>query len=172
MLRKYSKKYEKKLYIKAFSITKNKQDSEDCVLDVLINIVDKLDLFKSLDEKGQLLYILRCCHNVAIDNYRANKYKREHEYSIDDMFDMGKYEEDQLDIIISEENCRNIIKAIESMESQYRDVLYFRCVQNMEYEDIAEILHIPIQQVYVRFFRAKKFLLKNKEGKINEICRK
>lgn len=166
-------KYEKKLYIKAMSITKNKQDSEDCVLEVLIKIIDKLELFKSLDEKGQLLYLLRTCENISIDKYRENKYKIEHEHSTDEMFDAGMYEEEnQLDIIISQENCRNIIKAIESMEPQHRDILYFRCVENMEYEDIAELLNIPLQQAYVRFYRAKNRLLKMQEGKTNEICRK
>lgn len=166
-------KYEKKLFLKAMSITNSREDSEDCVIDVIIAVIDRLEKFKTFSENGQLLYMMRCCENIAIDKYRKNKQKVKYEYSDDEAFDYCADDEaNQLDIIISDENCKSILDIIEKMNPRLRDVLYFKCIANMEYEEIAKMLSIPIQQVYVRVYRARQTLIKTQGDKINEILRK
>ncbi len=65
--------------------------------------------------------------------------------------------------LISEQTVDELIKAIESLPTTYRDVAKLRFVYEYAYEEIATELNIPVNTVKTRVKRAKEIL--NREWK-------
>lgn len=76
-------KYRDKMCSVAYSILKQKEESEDCVQDVMRKVVENIERFKVDDEiyLESLLYI--STKNTALDKYRREYVKRKNETSIE-----------------------------------------------------------------------------------------
>ena len=77
--------------------------------------------------------------------------------------------EDVAKTIIMEENYNSICEMIQCLPARYSDILYFRYVIGMSCADIAQMLDITRDAVYLRISRGKKKLLKKGGADINEI---
>ena len=70
------------------------------------------------------------------------------------------------DMMLSEERSRIIAEAIEELPENYRRVIKLRHSDDLEYEEIAKQLNIPMGTVKVHLHRARAALAKILEGKI------
>lgn len=62
--------------------------------------------------------------------------------------------------LASRQKALSIDAAIESLPKKYREVILFRHKQDKSYEEIAQILNIPVGTVKARIFRARELLKK------------
>ena len=71
--------YRKNIYVSAFKILRHKEDTEDCVQDMIQTVIRHVDMFctASRDELVKLLAV--CTSNAAINIYRKNKRKQDRE---------------------------------------------------------------------------------------------
>lgn len=60
----------------------------------------------------------------------------------------------------SRQKSLSIDAAIETLPKKYREVIIFRHKQEKSYEEIAQILGIPVGTVKARIFRARELLKK------------
>ncbi len=60
----------------------------------------------------------------------------------------------------SKKRALSIDSAIQSLPQKYREVILFRHKQDKSYEEIAEVLNIPVGTVKARIFRARELLKK------------
>ncbi len=58
----------------------------------------------------------------------------------------------------------SIEEAIESLPEKYREVIVYRHKEDKSYEEIADLLHIPVGTVKARIFRARELLKKKLRG--------
>ena len=70
------------------------------------------------------------------------------------------------DVMLADERSRLIEEAIEELPENYRKVIRLRHSEDLEYEEIAKVLNIPMGTVKVHLHRARAQLAKMLEGKI------
>ena len=171
--------YGKKIYKVAYKILNNTEDAEDCLHDVIKNIIDHLDMFQAVEGESFIKLLVTCTRNTALDIYRKNKKKRIHEEKrtfhtvdeSDDHFIETIPEQDiSVDmILINEENKHRISEMIEELDPIYKDILYLRYQYSMKNQDIAKILNVSETVVKVRYHRAKKILLRKRGKELDEM---
>ena len=153
-------KYKGKLFIKAMRILNNEADACDCVEDVFRNLIENLQDYQTWDAKHQRCFLSVCCRNIAINQYNKNKRRLENEISTTEPdtraeIDIEDVESDIKTILLREETSNFIVRCIEEMPSQNRDLLLSKYYLGMKNIEIAKMMDLPINTVNVRIMRAK-----------------
>ena len=145
--RKFNQLYEsyhKLVYGIAFSITKNKENSEDITQNVFYKIwhIPKQNLPTS--KEASWLYTMT--KNEAIDFLRKEKtaISLENLYDIED----ANHETEQ---IIGKENYNKIISKLDEKE---KEIVSLKILADLSFREIAQILNIPIATVQWRYYKA------------------
>lgn len=69
------------------------------------------------------------------------------------------------DIEIDKQDGEELRKAVNSLEIKYREVIWLYYFEDKNYDEISDILRIPISNVGVLLFRAKEKLKRRYEKK-------
>ncbi len=156
---RYNEKLSK--YIKRRSHA-TKQDVEDILQNVFIKV------YKNINDYDQNLnfssWIYRITYNELIDWYRKDKTRAS--LSLDDT-DIGILEkisddtkEDDFKRFDKLKEKEYIIQALEKLKPEYREILIQKYFEDKSYEEISDILKIPIGTVATWLNRAKNDLKK------------
>ncbi|MBR7161128.1 MAG: sigma-70 family RNA polymerase sigma factor [Clostridia bacterium] len=168
---KLYRQYRKNIYASAFKILKNREDAEDCVHDVIQTVIRHVSAFREATPEGVPKLLAVFTRNTAINIYRKNKKKKDHEsmlpFDVDSIRtdDQGQ---DPLLIAMNEERKQKIVKILTEMDPMYKDVLVLRVQHGMTNREIADILKISENAVSVRLHRARKILLQESEAEYHE----
>ncbi len=135
-------------------------DASDIVQEIFIKVYRNLNDFDSGLTFSSWIY--RIAHNSIIDWYRREK-KRDY-ISIDEQ-DSGILinlagTESADGFALTEEVKKEIGEILEGMDSIYKDVLVLRFFEDKNYDEISDIMQIPVSAVGVRINRAKKIVKK------------
>ena len=171
--------YRKNIYAAAFKILNHREDTEDCVQDVIKTVIRHVDRFRRISPEEIPKLLAVCTRNTAINIYRKNKRKQENESKLP--FD-SEYEEELLrenrlfyqernpDVIASRTEIRQrLVQLISELDDIYRDVLILQIQYKMSNREIADILGISPNTVSVRLHRAKRKLLEESGAELDEI---
>ncbi len=154
-------------WVDVFSfIMKKVQDenvADEITVSVFSKVLAKLDLY---DPNFQFkTWILTIAQNTVIDYWR--KKNRESEDATDSFEGFkNQFARSPEELLISEEEQKQIITIIESLDSNYQDIIRLRFFEEKSIKEIAEELNLTVANAKVRIMRAKKVLaelLKNKE---------
>ncbi len=139
------------LFRVALRFVGNAADADDLVQDTLFRAYQAWDQFeRGTNAKGWLITILR---HVFINDYRRNLRRRQIltsdappavEHTTVRFFD---------DLVDDE-----VVRAIDALPLQFREVVMLRDVEDLTYEEIAVMLRIPVGTVKSRLFRARELL--------------
>ncbi len=170
-------KYKDRIYYRAKKLLKNESDLEECVQDVVIAIIQKVEKLRGCDEDHIKNYLMKCTKNIATEKYNDNAKRYRNEISISEVqpekdMDIPDLNEFMEQLIISEEAVRSIAKILDEMDPLYGDILYFKSFMRMKNTEIAKMLNIPVNTVNQRIFRARNILIKKESERINELLRK
>ncbi|MFZ2682087.1 MAG: RNA polymerase sigma factor [Patescibacteria group bacterium] len=150
-------RYQHKLMRYIFRIG-GKDASEDLLQEVFINVYQNLAGFdRSLSFSA---WIYRITHNVVISYYRKQKVRPEGNLHQDGEEILARvYGEDDVeraaDLQLDTERLNEVLKKLKPL---YRDVLVLRYFEQLEYQEISDVLRIPMGSVAVYLHRAKKQL--------------
>lgn len=151
------------VYRSALYITKNPEDAEDLVQDTFFKAFKFLDNNKKIEyEKAWLFKILM---NTFINQYRKNKSSP----ALVDFDSVESYhasvEEEALNVSVmgNEEKFADLLDsevkgALEALPDDFRIAVLLSIVEGFTYNEISEILGIPIGTVMSRIYRGKKIL--------------
>ncbi len=152
--------YEKKVFNYCYRMTNCREDAEDLTQEVFLKVYRSLPSFKGNSQFSTWLY--RIAHNICIDKFRKQKAV---------VVPLVKGEEDEEreiqlkaegpspeDILLSKEQQSVIQKGIESLKPDYRSVIVLRDIQHYSYEEIADILKLPLGTVKSHISRARAAL--------------
>jgi len=110
-----------------------------------------------VSQKGEIknikAFLYQVANNLIIDQYRKRKYNLSLEEMKETGFDVPSKE--KRDAYFSAE-VRNIMEIIKKLDPIYKDVLFFRYVDDLSPKDIAEILNESENVVSVRLNRGIK----------------
>lgn len=153
--------YEKKIYNYCLRMTNNREDAEDLTQEVFIRVYNSLKRFRGNSQLSTWIY--RIAHNVCIDRYRKAKLT-----TISLSQPKGPDDEREMDLPANnsspeEEAMRmelkkHLLKSISELQPKYRSVIVLRDIQDHSYEEIAEILQLPLGTVKSHISRARAAL--------------
>jgi len=153
-------RYEAKLtrYITRLGV----RDHDD-QLDVLQEIF--LKVYRNLNDFDQSLkfssWVYRIAHNEAVSWYRKRNVRPEgHLVSEgDDIVTLLSTKEDAPDVTFDKAvNAEQVNLALGQIDEKYREVIILRFFEHKEYEEISDILKIPVGSVGTLLHRGKKQL--------------
>ena len=147
----------------ALDVLGNREDAEDAVEETVVRIMTHLEKFKNRDDdsvKNQIvIYIRAIARNAAIDAYRRRKRVSGHEILMPE--DAPEPEDDALppeEIVVGRELRETVQNALSLLPRTTKDAVTLFYLEEYSYEEIADILGIPVSQVKGRLFRARKKL--------------
>lgn len=153
-------RYEAKLrrYVARLGV-RNADDQLDVLQDIFIKVYRNLNGF---DQKLKFSsWIYRIAHNEAISFYRKKNVRPEGHLIADSeellSFAAGNLDsaELQFDQTINAEVIR---QALQKLDQKYEEVLILRFFEHKDYDEISDILQIPIGSVGTLIHRGKKQL--------------
>lgn len=146
-------------------MVRNKQEAEDLTQEAFIKAYNSITSFN--EEYAFSTWLFKIATNNCIDFFRKRKLRT---HSMDETI---RYKDDEIqqeyadpepDVeyeIIAGEKSRMIRRAIDELPDKYRTVIQLRHQDEKSYEEIAEILDLPLGTVKARIFRAREMLNKS-----------
>ncbi|MCE1165120.1 MAG: sigma-70 family RNA polymerase sigma factor [Bacteroidetes bacterium] len=167
---KLMKKYYNLVYNLIFRMIYNKEDVEDLAQEAFIKAFNSLEKFDRQFAFSTWLY--KIASNNCIDYLRKKKLNT---VSIDKEIDSEdedlRFEIPDVEFkpdrnIIEDERKTLLEEAITSLPEKYRAVILMRHNEEMEYEEIAKKLKLPLGTVKAHIFRGRELLNKYLKDKI------
>jgi len=148
-------KYESAIVRYANRLVNDHDIAEDVAQEAFIKTYRDIQSFDTKRKFSSWLY--RIAHNEAIDYIRKNKriVGLDEAIEVASEIDLHKTAQKNLDKSGTKDKLE---KAINKISSKYREAVILRFYEEKEYEEIAEILHVPIGTVGTYISRAKKEL--------------
>ena len=143
------RKYQDRLYHFMVYYTGNREDAEECVQESFLRFFAGISAFRG--ESAIFTWLVRVAMNTAITRKRK-KTPRTGEYV------ECLYEELPEAQAVRDETAAQVRLAVRELPEEFREVIVLRDMQGVEYQEIAEILDIPVGTVKSRIYRARGIL--------------
>ncbi|MDF1544755.1 MAG: sigma-70 family RNA polymerase sigma factor [bacterium] len=151
-----------------FKIVRDKETTNDLVQETFMKAFASLASYRSEYRFSTWLY--KIAANCSIDFLRK---KRINALSLDQQLQTkeGTVEIEVPDNsynpekdLVRKQQSFSIAEAIDSLPDKYKEVIIYRHKDDKTYEEIAELLDIPVGTVKARIFRARELLKKKLKG--------
>jgi RNA polymerase sigma-70 factor (ECF subfamily) len=153
--------YEGTLYRLAWRMLRNHEEARDVVQETFLRVFRALGSYDQ--ERKFSTWILRIATNLCIDRYRRRRIKW---VSIDE----SEADEDRPSIILVEPRggpdrdhgetalVDRLDELVQRLPAIYRTIIELRYKQQLAYEEVAEVLDVPLGTVKARLHRAHRHL--------------
>jgi len=153
------------MYRMAYRWTQNREDAEDLVQEALVKLIDRSDEMLQIDKLRP--WLIKVVYRCFIDSYRKRKRSpigvagawHGDESLLDDLI---RRNPDEKDSIKQYEQQRMLLRALETLKEDQRNIILLHDAEGYSAAETAEILEISIGTVKSRLHRArqeiKKFL--------------
>lgn len=143
------RKYQDRLFHFMVYHTGSRENAQECVQETFIRFFTQLDSFRG--ESSLFTWLSRIAMNFAI----SQKRKKSPTPSV---YVECAYEELPENRVMSDEITAQVQKAVRELPDEFRQVIILREMEGAEYQQIAEILEIPVGTVKSRIYRAREML--------------
>ena len=138
--------------------TENETDTEDIVIETFAKAFDKIGSYNA--EYGFNTWLIAIAKNVHIDMLRKKKSSLfvnndDDEKYKDTIVDESPTAEDEL---IIEQNLAQLLLCIKELKPAYQEVIQMRYFQEMSYQEMADQLEEPLNNIKIKLLRGKKLL--------------
>ncbi len=150
--------YGHKMYRIAYSILRDHHLAEDAVqlaFEKIIKHLPKINSNECKETRGLLVIIIR---NTSIDLYRQRKDAKVQ--PLEELEEAASNEESIDDQVIKAEMFAEAVEKLKSLPPQYADIIALRYFYHYSDQELADLLGISVNNVWVRMHRAKQSLIK------------
>lgn len=145
--------FKNKMYRLALRIVGNPQEAEDVVQEVMIKVWKKRDYLETVSNLEA--WCMTLTKNEAIDQTRS-KHRRT--VGMETQFDMHDHQSDAHKQLEVSETLNSVKKLINALPEKYKIVVHLRDIEEMSYDEIAEVSSFTKEQVKVYLHRGRKKL--------------
>ena len=138
-------------------LTRDERDSEDLVQEACLRAFKFLNTFHGGNSRAWFLAIVR-------NTYYSDKKKHRSE-SLNVPFDEGSLEGDDSSDV---SDLQNALEALDELPEEFREIIVFRELEDLSYQEIARIAQIPLGTVMSRLSRARKLLHRTVQRMLQE----
>ena len=151
-------RYEAKLTRYGNRFLGSPDDVTDMVQDVFIKAYTHIQSFKATERFSPWLY--RIAHNTFLNEIRRQKRYGFSLFDIDtdSLFPHLPAKETTEDLALDRERVRQIEAILNELPLKEREIILLSYFEDMTYEEMSAVLHLPINTIGVRLYRAKKKL--------------
>ena len=147
-----------RVYSFVFHMLGDPAASADVTQDVFIRLWEHRD---ALEQERILGWLLRVARNACIDAIRKRNVRRSVDETEDFTLDSLPSDVSQPDRDASASLFRErLAKALDALGEPHRSIVVLREIQEYKYEEISEVLNLPLNTVKVYLHRARKSLRK------------
>ena len=150
-------RYKERLINFIFNYLGDIESSEDVVQDTMIKLYQKKHYYREIAKFSTWLYTI--AKNLANTELRKRKQRKTtllSRFSKDDkMYDLPSNDGEVGQEIQTEIANKIIRDAIDQLSEKFKTVITLRDIQQLSYEDISEIIDVPIGTVKSRINRAR-----------------
>jgi len=132
----------------ALRLTRNKPDADDLVQSTCLRALEKADYFT--DGSNLFSWTSKIMYNIFVSGYRR-RVKFETQYDPETYLEK-EYVLPTQDSIM---DLSDVKRALKKLHKNYRTILILACVEGRQYQEISEILKIPLGTVRSRLSRAR-----------------
>jgi RNA polymerase sigma-70 factor (ECF subfamily) len=155
--------YQHRLFNVVLRMVSNREDAADVTQEAMLKIVTHFDDFQG---KAKLTtWMTRIAINQSISHLRKRRHRRTQSLD-DDGGDNGwrsrgaqdtadDREPGPLERVQQKEMIAHLHRAMDGMDHDFRGVLVLRDIDQMNYQEIAQVLEVPVGTVKSRLFRAR-----------------
>ncbi len=151
--------YQTKIYNLALNYVKSPEEAKDLAQDIFVTVYRSLPKLREKEKFTSWLY------QIAINHCR-NRYKKLSRrgyfsnISLDDEESFLQIAGDEgPEKLLQRKNTINLVRAtIDSMAEAEKEIILLRDIQELAYEEISDILHIPLGTVKSKLNRARTSL--------------
>ncbi|MBI4684138.1 MAG: sigma-70 family RNA polymerase sigma factor [Nitrospirae bacterium] len=158
------RKYQKKMFNIAYRMVGSYEDASEVVQDAFVSAYKSIRNFREQSRFSTWLYVIVV--NLSRNRLKQIATQRSHEqFSIDDpiLTDEGSIQmepasnEPSVLEKLEKRNIQNKVqKCIDSLDTEFREVLVLRDIQGFAYDEISRMLNIAEGTVKSRLFRARE----------------
>ncbi len=157
--------YKDAVYNIIYRMVHNHQEAEDLLQEAFIKAYNSIGSFN--EEYAFSTWLFKIATNNCIDFFRKRKLRT---YSMDETI---RYKDDEIKHeyadteptaekeMLASEKSRFIRQAIDNLPEKYKKVIILRHQDEKSYEEISEMLNLPLGTVKARIFRAREMLNKS-----------
>jgi RNA polymerase sigma-70 factor (ECF subfamily) len=136
-----------------------RRDAEDLTQETFIRAFERLGMFE--DERPFGPWIRRVAANLCLN--RLNLKVTPH-VELDEEFELPEaHLPGPESLLVAKERASAVRAALLALPAHYRAVLELRHFQDLEYEEMAKLLQLPMNTVKSHLFRARKLLAERLE---------
>jgi RNA polymerase sigma-70 factor (ECF subfamily) len=158
-----------RLYNAVLRIVGNREEARDLTQEAFTRGLEKLDTFRG--DCAPYTWLFRIAMNLAISQLR--KVQRQRTFSLDQGKNNGqpKRGEDQASRLIekisesrregpddeteTKERAQQVLEALGRIDAEYRALLVMRDIEGFDYQQMADVLELPLGTLKSRLFRAR-----------------
>lgn len=161
-------RYQARIYNLAYRMLHSREEAEDITQETFLNVYRALATFK-----GERFspWVYKIASNLCLDHLRR---RRPNTVSLDapvgpdgdlrrEVADEALLPEDSL---LAGDLGFDVQRAIDALPPKYRTVVVLRHIEDLTYEEIAEVLGLPLGTVKTRLFRARETLRLRLAGRV------
>jgi RNA polymerase sigma-70 factor, ECF subfamily len=155
-------RYKNKVFSLVYRFTNDYGDAQDISQEVFINVFRKLYTFS---EKASFsTWVYRISYNYCIDWTRKNKKRLRQEPVYDEQIELADTGMNVEESFLEMQKRVHLRKAILQLDEKYRNVLILFHFQELSYEEIGEVMQLPVKTVETRLYRGRQQLRKYLSG--------
>ncbi len=159
------KSYQHRIYTVCYRMVRSDHEARDLAQDAIVKVIEGLD---SYDGRAKLsTWIIRVTMNSCLSNLRKQKVRRAGSLEAmtgddgpppissmtsrsEELSAAGRVEQAEMKAVVA--------RCLQSLDAPMRAVLVLRDVQDLGYQQIGEVMGVPVGTVKSRLFRARAAL--------------
>ncbi|MFH0712360.1 MAG: RNA polymerase sigma factor [Candidatus Jorgensenbacteria bacterium] len=149
-------RYEAKMMRYANKFFLNKVDTEDAVQDIFLKAYANIRSFDAKRRFSPWLY--RIAHNEFINVIKKKSREPLSFFSFDSLLPHLSSEDNADDGAVKREVLDALNRSLNKLSVLYREPLILRYFEDMSYQEIAEVLKVPVSTVGIRLRRGQQIL--------------
>ena len=164
--RELIRRYERPVFSLVFRMVRNRELAEDLAQETFIKVLNAIQSYRP--EFKFSSWVFKIANNTAIDHLRKREldtlslegspHADTPELIEATALQIGERGENQLDEVANRELGGTIEEAIAKLRPEYRSCILLRHVEGRSYEEIAEMLNLPLGTVKTYIHRARNEL--------------
>jgi RNA polymerase sigma-70 factor, ECF subfamily len=150
--------YGSRIYQLAFRYTRNREDAEEIVQDVLLKVYQKIAAFRG--DAALSSWIYRITFNTAMSRLRAGKPTASDadETSAEKPREVADWSTLADDAVMRSELRRKLIRAVQDLPAIYRAPVVLRDIHGLSTEEASAVLRVKDQTLKSRLHRGRMIL--------------
>jgi len=161
-----AEKYYPRLYRMLLTMTRDEETAMDLTQDTFVKALKSIEGFNM--SSSFYTWLFRIGRNTALDRFRRVKTAGvQHEYD-DGLANKGDATSgfsvspnapgDPMKQVASQETLDKVRAALDDLKTEHREIILLREVEELSYEEIAQVIGIKVGTVMSRLFAARKGL--------------